>query len=393
MNPLRRHAGAWLLASALAAIAFHWLRIWFFPVPVPDERRYLPAVFPDAIGFSEKGGSPPHYTPYTLGPGKERAALGAVVRSDDLVPDIRGYAGPVPVLVGLTPAGKITGVALLEHHETPAYVAPLAGGDFLRQFAGRSVTDPLRLDEDIDGVTRATVTATAITAGVRRAARETARSLYGLQVPQETGGGAPRPWLPLAVLALLVAIAVASLITGKSLLRWISLLGGLAALGFWQRTYLSAVTLANILLWRLPAPDEHLFWYALMGTGIFAAVVWRNLYCARLCPFGALQELAALIAPGRLPATADEDRRARRLRFVFLWLATLAVFLCDRPEAAHYEPFSTAFDFTGGRLRWIFLAAVLGFAALRHRGWCRYFCPTGTCLQLLGRLKTKNPFD
>ena len=36
------------------------------------------------------------------------------------------------------------------------------GEGFLGQFVGRKVTDPLRLEEDIDGVTRATVTATAV---------------------------------------------------------------------------------------------------------------------------------------------------------------------------------------------------------------------------------------
>ncbi len=33
------------------------------------------------------------------------------------------------------------------------------------------------------------------------------------------------------------------------------------------------------------------------------------------------------------------------------------------------------------------------FAAARHRFWCRYFCPTGLWLQLLGRMRSRNPFD
>lgn len=375
-----------LPALALFAVGFHWLRIWFFPAPALDERQRLPAAFPEAHGFSGKSGSPPRYTPHAPGPGGAPAPLGAVVRSDEVVAGIRGYAGPVPVLVGVTTQGKISGVALLEHHETPAYVGALERGEFLRQFAGKAVTDPLRLDEDIDGVTRATVTAQAVTEGVRRASRETARTILGLPAPEEPAEQVAVPWARAAALVSLIGLAAVSLRSGGGALRWISLLAGLAFLGYWQRTWISAVSLSNIVLWRLPAVREHLLWYVLAGAGIAAALLWRNLYCARLCPFGALQELAHLLARGRLAATPGEESSARRLRLVLLCLATVAVFLFNRPEAAHYEPFSTAFDFQGGGLRWALLAAVLAAAAFRLRFWCRYCCPTGACLDLLHRL-------
>jgi hypothetical protein len=372
-----------LLALALIAVGFHWLRVWLLPVSAADERRLLPAVFPAAHGFSAKTGTPPRSTALAPGPGGAPVPLGAVVRSDEIVGGIRGYGGPVPVLVGVTAEGKISGVALLEHHETPAYVGGLEHGEFLRQFAGKAVGDPLLLDKDIDGVTRATVTARAVTDGVRRASRETARTLFGIRVPEEEAGRPRVPWAPAAILAAFIGLAAVSLRSGGGALRWVSLLAGLAFLGFWQRTWLSAVSLANIALWRLPAVREQLLWYLLAGAGIVATLLWRNLYCARLCPFGALQELARRVSRGRLAAAPGEERAARGLRLVLFCLATIAVFLFDRPEAAHFEPFSTAFDFQGGRLRWALLAAVLAVAALRHRFWCRYFCPTGACLDLL----------
>ncbi|HWR97012.1 MAG TPA: 4Fe-4S binding protein, partial [Candidatus Methanoperedens sp.] len=133
--------------------------------------------------------------------------------------------------------------------------------------------------------------------------------------------------------------------------------------------------------------------YLLFAVALALAVLWRNLYCARLCPFGALQELLHALVPWRLAAAPEEDRAARNLRLAFLWLATVAVFVFGIAEAANYEPFSTAFDFQGGRLRWALLGAVLLLALVRHRPWCRHFCPTGTCLQLLGRMRSRNPFD
>ncbi len=373
-------------------VALYWVRTLLLPPPPPDVERLLPAAFPDAHGFSGPEGSPPHRTALSPGPGGRRVPIGAVVSSAELAPDVRGYAGPVPVLVGVAPDGTITGVALSPNNETPAYVERLGRGPFLDQFAGRHAADALRLDDDIDGVTRATVTAAAVTEGVRRSARAAARDLFGLEVPAEEPPP-PLPWPRIGAVAALLALAAASLAVPRPALRWASLLGGLGVLGWWQGAYLSAAGLANLLLGRWPAPREHLAWYLVLGASLLAAVAWRNLWCARLCPFGALQEVVHLPVRAGLAATPEEDRRARRLRLAFLWLATAAVFLFGRAEAAHYEPFSTAFDFRGGTLRWSLLAVVLAMAAARRRFWCRYFCPTGTCLQLLGRMRTVNPFD
>ena len=390
---LRLHWRGFMLGTALGAVVFAWVSALFFPPSGLDEKAFLSAVFPETYAFSEKGGSPPHYEPYTLDGGGGRLALGAVFRSTEVADVPRGYAGPVPVLVGLDRQGTITGVRILGHNETPSYAANVEKPEFLSQFVGKKVGDPLLLDGDIDGVTRATVTAAAVANGVRISSRAVAARTMGLVVPEEGGTPADLPWLPLAAFALLAAAAVASIVRKSSVLRWFSLLLGLAVLGFWQGTYLSTTTAVNILLGRLPSFREHILWYALAVVGIGAAAAWRNIYCARMCPFGALQECLHLLSIRRLTAGADEERESRRLRYVFLWLVVLAVFLFGRSEAANYEPFSTAFDFKGGALRWIFLGLVLLLAGLRHRFWCRYFCPTGVWLQLLGRMRSRNPFD
>jgi Na+-translocating ferredoxin:NAD+ oxidoreductase RnfG subunit len=390
---LRRHWRGFMLGTALGAVVFAWASALFFLPSEVDEKTFLSEVFPETYAFSGKGGSPPHYEAYTLDGDGGHLPLGAVFRSTEVADVPRGYAGPVPLLVGLDRRGTITGVRLLGHHETPSYAAGVERPEFLSQFVGKNAADPLRLDEDIEGVTRATVTAAAVTGGVRISSRAVAARTMGLAVPDEEGAPAPVPWLPLAAFALLTAAAVASIVRKSGLLRWSSLLLGLAVLGFWQGTYLSTATAVNILLGRFPSFREHLLWYALTIVGIGAALAWRNIYCARMCPFGALQECLHLLSIRRLTAGAEEERDARRLRYVFLWLVVLAVFLFGRSEAANYEPFSTAFDFKGGALRWIFLGLVLFLAALRHRFWCRCFCPTGVWLQLLGRMRSRNPFD
>ena len=388
--------GSWkkvLLITGLGAVLLRWLLTWLLPAAGMDERPYLPAVFPDAYGYTEKKGSPPRYEAYTPDRNGAPSLLGAVFRTTEVTAVPRGYAGPVPVLVGLDREGTITGVVLLEHNETPSYVAGVEDQEFLRQFTGRTIHDLLRLGEDIDGVTRATVTATAVTEGIRLSARAVGVEAMGLPVPPEEKRPPTIPWIPLLLFALLVLLATASLPQGRGALRWASLLLGMLLLGFWQGVYLSTGTAVNVLLWRWPSFEDHLLWYALAAFAIGAAILWRNVYCARMCPFGALQEILHLFSARSLPARPEEDRQARHLRYVFLWLVVLAVFLFDLPGAAGYEPFGTAFDFKGSTLRWVFLGVVLLLAGLRHRFWCRYFCPTGLWLQLLGRMRSLNPFD
>ena len=390
---MRFPAAPLLVGSAGAAVLFHWLRLWLAPSPPPDVRPLLPAAFPAASAFSERGGEPPRWT--ALGAttaGAKPPPLGAVVSSADIAPDVRGYAGAVPVLVGVGPDGTITGVALLPNHETPSYAARIEKEGFLRQFNGRRAGDPLLLGEDVDGVTRATVTAAAIASGVRRSARAAARE----STSSAPAGGAAAGADPLArigAVALAIALGLASLLAGSPALRWAAFAVSLGTLGLWQKTWLSAVNLANALLWRWPAWREHLPWYLLFGAAVATAAFWRNLYCARLCPFGALQELLHALLPWRLAARArGGPRRPRPARRVPLARDGDGLRLRGRGggelRALHH------------RLRPAGGAAALGPARgraapgpVRHRPWCRYFCPTGTCLQLLGRMRTRNPFD
>lgn len=379
------------LATAAAAVAFHWALSLLLPGTAPDEKQYLGAVFPESYGYTEKSGTPPRYTPFTLDQSGKPSPLGIVFRTTEVTDVPRGYAGPVPVLVGIDKGGLITGVQILEHNETPSYVFNVESRSFLDQFTGLAVTAPLQLDVDIDGVSRATVTAAAVTNGIRIASREAATRILGLVVPAESPGR--MPWAELAAMAGLFALALVSMRGPLRPLRWLSYAAAIAVLGYWTGTYLSTETAAKILLWRMPSLAERPHWYLLAAFAAVMAVAWRNVYCARLCPFGAMQEFLGLVSPGGLRGTEREERSARILRPLFLWLTAMAVFLFGRADAASYEPFKTAFDFKGQGLHWIFLATVLALALFRHRFWCRWFCPTGLCLQMLGRMRTKTPFQ
>ena len=131
----------------------------------------MAAVMPSADRFEEGEADPPIKTAYL-----EDRLIGYVFRTADWPPERLGYSGPIQALVGLDLNGHITGVQVLEYYESHRSLL----GDFLRrdgvqeQFLGKHIADPFVVRQDIDGVTRATVSMRAFARGVRDAARRVA---------------------------------------------------------------------------------------------------------------------------------------------------------------------------------------------------------------------------
>jgi transcriptional regulator of nitric oxide reductase len=73
---------------------------------------------------------------------------------------------PETFMVVLDPAGTVRRVDILAFHEPPDY---LPTERWVGQFKGRALDDDLKLNAGVQGITGATLSATAMTAGVRRA--------------------------------------------------------------------------------------------------------------------------------------------------------------------------------------------------------------------------------
>ncbi len=144
----------------------------------PDAKQVarLKQLFPAATAFSPKDGDPPHYT--ALGPAAagKQPVLGYAFYTTDLVPLERGYGGPIVMLVGLDLKGLMTGLIVVDHHE-PYGDFSIERPEFARQFKGKDVRDAFKLGEDIDAVSRATITMSSATRAIRGSVRRAARML------------------------------------------------------------------------------------------------------------------------------------------------------------------------------------------------------------------------
>ena len=89
-----------------------------------------------------------------------------------------GYNGFIRLIVGIDLEGKIKGVRVLEHQETPglgAKIDEVRPGEkdpwFLRQFIDKSATT-IEVKKDIDAITGATISSKAVTDAVNKTVNE-----------------------------------------------------------------------------------------------------------------------------------------------------------------------------------------------------------------------------
>ena len=157
----------------------------------PQLESQLKKLFPSAATFSAKTGTPAHYKAF--GPaaaGKDGELLGLAYWTTELEPLERGFDGPIKMLVGLNPAGEITGVIVTDHREPYGYFS-VDFPDWPKQFVGKSIRDSFKVGADVDAISRATITVTSASRAIRNASRKVARA--HLAPPAPPAAGAPAP--------------------------------------------------------------------------------------------------------------------------------------------------------------------------------------------------------
>lgn len=158
---------------------------------------------------------------------------------------------------------------------------------------------------------------------------------------------------------------------------------------------LQAVRAGHGLSFFLYDPVSLLLWAFVAGV----LVLWgRGAFCGWLCPFGALQEFVASAARffrlprWRLPARLDTRLKALKYGVLVLVLAMPLVSVQWTDQVVEVEPFKTAITLGFSR-SWPFVLWAVGLlllAAFVHKAYCRYLCPLGAALALLGHARRLN---
>jgi transcriptional regulator of nitric oxide reductase len=179
------------------------------------------------------------------------------------------------------------------------------------------------------------------------------------------------------------------------------LLFTLCFIGWYAQGQLSIVNLTALIQALVAGHSLVFFLYDPMTVAlwVFAFVtffIWgRGTFCGWLCPFGALQELVSqiskLLRVPQIRLSLRTDAHLKRIKYVVLAIvlssAVVSVPWTDR--LVEVEPFKTSITLLFDR-HWPFVAWAAGMlllSAVVYKGFCRYLCPLGAGVALLGRFR------
>lgn len=352
---------------------------------VPSYESLLSKRYPAANTIELVSASDP-YSVYTLTTKEPREVI---------VTTGNGYGGKLSVANTINRGvdkTTIDGVSLIQDIETKAYVERLKKKFFFRQFTNKNLTDDFVLGRDIDSYSGATVTAKAITGSVRLGAHGYATEVLGLtpswQPPDTVFGLGEFAMLAIVLIALLTSFRFKhSVITYLKVgLPFASLL----IVGFYTNASISIGSLSSIALGYLPGIRSHPIWWMMMGTVLIGiALLGKNLYCDRLCPFSTVQSILNNISGIKWKVPKVVAKNSRKAIWGMIWIGMMLIFISKHPSVGSYEPFSLMFSLEGSGFQWYILPLALFGSIFVPEFWCRLFCPVGLTLNEAVKVRRK----
>ena len=183
-------------------------------------------------------------------------------------------------------------------------------------------------------------------------------------------------------------------------IRWAYLLFTLFFIGFIAQGQLSVVNILTLLQAPLKGFDIEVFLldpviFTLWIFSFISLFIWgRGIYCGWLCPFGVMQEIVGWVAKKfkvrQLRIAPGLHKSLLQLKYLILiGLAAVSLYSLSLAETlAEVEPFKTTVTLFFIR-SWpyvLYAVLILLVGLFVYKFFCRYVCPLGAGLALLGRL-------
>jgi NosR/NirI family nitrous oxide reductase transcriptional regulator len=192
---------------------------------------------------------------------------------------------------------------------------------------------------------------------------------------------------------------LASHVNATHRIRFTMLIFTIFYIGYYTQGQLSVVNIYTLLLSVtngftlevfLLDPVIFILWlFVFISLFIFG----RGLFCGWLCPFGALQEMMGLLAKKlsirQIKISPKHHKQAQKIKYIILFILVGTSFysLSLAEKLAEIEPFKTSLTLNFVRY-WPFVlyAVLLLLLSLKiHKFYCRYLCPLGAGLAIIGR--------
>jgi ferredoxin len=199
-------------------------------------------------------------------------------------------------------------------------------------------------------------------------------------------------WEYIDVGVLILALSVTSWLALKKRSRngivWMAIFS-LAYFGFFREGCICAVgSVQNVALalfnkgYTIPL-TALLFFLVPLAFALFSGRV----FCAGVCPLGAIQELTG-IRPVKLPKAVESIMSA--VPFIYLALAVLFAAMQSQFIICRYDPFVGFFRLDAPFTMIVFGLLLIIAGIFINRPYCRYLCPYGVLLNIFSRFSSRH---
>ena len=289
---------------------------------------------------------------------------------------IAGFGGNLRVVAGISPDGKIAGIELGENYESHGFIRRVRETGFFEKWNGLSVEEAAKAD--VDTVSGATMSTRAIKSMVAL----NLSKYSGMKIAANSEDSTPF-WFKIAVFVILAYSLFAFFFPQKTAkFRILHLVLLVVILGFIGGYALSFESFKNWII----SGNVTIVPVVILALALVIPVIFgKNFYCNFLCPFGAMQELL-----GRIPLPKKSfPQKFMKGVMIFKVVLLVAIYILMIFKVVEdftmFEPFS-AFKFEAAAVPALVIAALfLAVSLFISRPWCRFFCPTGTLINMFAK--------
>ncbi|WP_207669387.1 4Fe-4S binding protein [Dehalobacter sp. 14DCB1] len=311
-----------------------------------------------------------------------------------------GYQSRIETMTIVTDDGLVEKVIVTRQGETPVFFDRLYSQKFFEQFQGLSLREPIYLggaygysgylagtesDNYVDRVTGSTVSSHAVAEAVNNGTSYIASQCFNTKWvnPYDTYQLNGKDIAMITV--FLIALAAAH-IKRLAHFRFWWLLASTVMMGFVVDRFVTASNLFSIITLQIPHLTN-VGWYVLIAGSLgFILFLGKNLYCAWICPFGAVQEFLNRAAGFKSLGISPQVTKTLRLAApTILWAAIMLGTWVGDYGALDYQPFSALFLFKAVWMMWLILPIMVFINLFVNRFYCQFFCPVGFLFNLLSR--------
>ena len=368
VNGTVKNKERWIASAIFLSLVLAWI-VGIFRQH-SDTVVFLKQALPSAAQFDSASDST--YVGFIPGESQDKTVGFVAIRS------VYGYAGPITVAAGLDTNGQIVGAIIVKQTESPAFFRKVVAKGYPQSFIGKSCADSFEIGSDIDSVTGATVSLTALAKAVHLACIDIAGSQLGLPYVA-SDRPAIKFGLPEIVLILLYAIGLMAY--GKEgpmirCLKWSVLIASLVLIGFVLKRPISLIDINSLLVGYWPTWQDNLYWYLLLA-GVLIPVILKGKspYCSNVCPFGAAQQILVTLGGSKVKVPRKYSDFLKFFQWTLAWIAVVCALVLRNPPIVSYEVSATFFTIIGQNWQFIVLGVILILSLFMTRPWCNYLCP------------------